>query len=120
MNFRNKNLIDLAKGRECFILSPECVGGTDTTVSCHSNAQRHGHGTSIKSHDCFSAPGCAGCNHYLDQSGVPREVKELMFRNAFERWLVFLWSSGLIQVAGARFRREPKTTISKVMPRRHV
>lgn len=122
MNYRCRPFLDLAKGQPCFVQSPACRGvGTEHTVASHSNLQRHGHGGAIKSHDCFSAPGCDRCNWYLDQGPAPREEKEQLFMAAWERWILHLLASGKLVVKGAR---TPKEAVyqpsSKIMPRRHA
>lgn len=120
MNFRSRRFLDLARGQPCFVQSPECRGaGTEHTVSCHSNAQRHGHGTSIKAHDCFSVPGCDRCNWYLDQGPAPRGEKEELFMAAWERWILHLMAAGKLVVKGAKAAVEPMyKPSSKIMPRR--
>jgi len=122
VNFRSRPFLDLALGQPCFVKSPECRGaGTEHTVSCHSNALRHGHGASIKAHDCYAVPGCDRCNWYLDQGPAPRADKETLFMAAWERWMLYLMVNGKLVVKGARAPNEATyTPSSKIMPRRHV
>jgi hypothetical protein len=88
-------------------------------VSCHSNLQRHGHGSSIKAHDCFAVPGCDCCNWYLDQSHAPRAEKEALFMAAWERWILHLMMAGKLVVKGVRAPREKLyKPSSKIMARR--
>lgn len=74
--YRNPGLLALAKGEECLTRVPSyCWGGTESTVSAHSNRTRDGKGKGIKAHDWAIAFACGGCHFFLDQSKAPREMK---------------------------------------------
>ena len=62
----NRHLLDMARGRECLIRSPICVGGTATTVACHGGGVHRGKGMGYKVGDQYTAWGCYACNHYTD------------------------------------------------------
>lgn len=74
--YRNPALLALAKGEECNTRVPSyCWGGTESTVSAHSNRTRDGKGKGIKAHDWAITFACGGCHFFLDQSTAPREMK---------------------------------------------
>ncbi|MDF3851372.1 nuclease domain-containing protein [Achromobacter denitrificans] len=74
--YRNPDLLALAKGEECLTRVPSyCWGGTESTVSAHSNRIRDGKGKGIKAHDWAIAFACGGCHFFLDQSTAPWEMK---------------------------------------------
>lgn len=58
--YRNRALLDLAHGKACLLQIPDvCIGGTETTVACHSNQARHGKAGWLKAHDWAAAWGCS-------------------------------------------------------------
>ncbi|MFY3534631.1 nuclease domain-containing protein [Achromobacter denitrificans] len=74
--YRNPELLALAEGEECLTRVPSyCWGGTESTVSAHSNQIRDGKGKGIKAHDWAIAFACGGCHFFLDQSTAPWEMK---------------------------------------------
>lgn len=121
MTFRNEHLTRLAKGRPCMAEVPNvCNHDTETTVWAHSNELRHGKGRGIKAQDCFGAFMCSGCHHWYDHGPAPREWKAQIFRDAFERTLVYLWSRGLITVAGSTQRESAYKPLAKILPRTYA
>lgn len=99
MNFRNRELLNLAYEIPCTFQLPCCEGGI-AGEPAHSNQSRHGKGGSIKAHDCFFAAGCRACHREIDQgTTMTREEKFEAWQRAFERTLLALWERGLIQVA---------------------
>jgi Putative nuclease YbcO len=92
-------MLDAARGQSCTIESVRCIGGTDTTVACHSNLQMHGRGHGHRSHDIFVAFGCQACHDWLDYGKAPREVKEAFFHRAMARTLVRMWRMGVLRAA---------------------
>ena len=70
MNWVSKELRQMARGERCLINSPMCNHNPETVVLCHG---RKGKGMGLKACDSDTVFGCSGCNHYTDQSGVPRE-----------------------------------------------
>lgn len=84
--YRNRSLLDMANGERCLLRVPLwCVGGTDTTVACHSNQSRHGKGGWLKAHDWAIAFGCRGCHAYLDASKAPAAEKAAAFELGHSR-----------------------------------
>lgn len=128
MNLEIQSLRDLAEGQPCMFEVPGvCIHDPSTTVWCHSNEQRHGKGRGIKAHDCFGAFGCSACHHWYDEDrSAARSEKAAVFREAFERTLIYLWARGLIGVvrrgtAKAGARQGPTLAlIPKILPRRPV
>lgn len=97
MNYRNRDLLDLAYQIPCTINLPCCEGGMGEPA--HSNQSRHGKGGSIKAHDCFFASGCRACHRELDQGKtMSREEKFDVWQRAYERTMLELWRRGLIGV----------------------
>jgi hypothetical protein len=82
---RNRNLLDLARGRWCLLRIPGiCAGGGDTTVACHSNFSIHGKSGARKADDHWSAWGCGACHTWLDQGPAPHAEKLNYFLAAME------------------------------------
>ena len=97
MNYRNRDLLDLAYAIPCQFNLPGCDGGVGEPA--HSNQSRHGKGGSIKSHDCFFASGCRSCHREVDQGKtMSREEKFDVWQRAYERTMLELWRRGLIGV----------------------
>lgn len=97
MNYRNRDLLDLAYQIPCTINLPCCEGGVGEPA--HSNQSRHGKGGSIKAHDCFFASGCRSCHREIDQGiTMSREEKFDAWQRAHERTMLELWRRGLIGV----------------------
>ena len=105
MTFRSRKLLDLAHD---FHTCQNC--GCHVEAGCepaHSNMSEHGKGISIKSADCYFAALCHSCHSWLDQgSGLdPSGVWEAdifskrgMWRKAFDKTLLELWSRGLLAI----------------------
>lgn len=79
---------ELCRGQPCYLLiAGVCVGGTETTVPCHSNASIHGKGRGIKAHDVYTVPGCWRCHAVLDQGAqFSRDEKFAIWDAAYARW----------------------------------
>jgi hypothetical protein len=64
--YRNKKLTNAAKGQECTLNIPgACVGGTETTVACHSPLWEDRNGT--KAPDYAISFGCVACHSVIDR-----------------------------------------------------
>ena len=92
MNYRNRKLLDLARGQPCIV----CGADDGTTVAAHSNWSAHGKGKSIKAHDCFIA---FRCHMELDEGKQSRDDKVAMFRSAMDATMLHLWRTGKIKVS---------------------
>lgn len=83
---KNGHLLNLARDKPCLILSPICVGGTETTVACHGAGVINGKGLGYKIGDHLTAWGCYACNHYTDAyKGASKAEKEAAFMAGHER-----------------------------------
>lgn len=95
MNYRNKDLLDAAKGQPCMC----CGAEDDTIVAAHSNQSRHGKGMSIKAHDCFIAFLCSRCHYRLDQGKeLTRQERIEMWQEAHDKTLLHLFQTERLTV----------------------
>ena len=104
MNYRNLDLLDLAKhAPHCM----SCLAHNDgTLVAAHAN--HVGKGIGMKSHDFAWAAMCFKCHARLDQGmDLSREQRRSMWERAYWRTQEWLWSSGKIYVA-AEFVRDDR------------
>lgn len=120
MSYRNRPLLDLAKGQPCMVhIRDICNANPATTVSAHSNQARHGHGRSIKADDCFIAWVCSACHAELDQGKMGRALKADYWQHGFEMTLLAMWQEGMISVHGTKAKDQPSyQRSSKILPRR--
>ena len=96
--YRNRALLDLARGRPCLLQVPDvCIGGMETTVACHSNQARHGKAGWLKAHDWAAAWGCIACHAYIDQNttGATYDEKVALWEAGFQRTRLALIVLGL-------------------------
>lgn len=99
MNYRNRDLLDLAYAIPCQFNLTCCEGG-DSGEPAHSNQIRHGKGGSIKAHDIFFAAGCRSCHREIDQgNNMTRQEKFDAWQRAYESTMLELWRRGLIRVS---------------------
>lgn len=120
MSYRNRNLLDLARGQPCMAgIIDICNHDPATTVSAHSNQARHGHAGALKADDCFIAWLCSSCHAELDQGRMRRKLKAEYWDRAFEATLLSMWEQGLISVRGKQPKDQPIYKRStKILPRR--
>lgn len=79
--YRDRALLDMARGRPC--LFPGAVhAGPETTVAAHSNHMEHGKARGRKADDCYSAWACATCHTWYDQGSADRYEKRRAFDEA--------------------------------------
>lgn len=107
MSYRNRALLDLAYQLDCQAQIPGiCAGGAGEPM--HSNQQRHGIGTSVKSADVYFGSGCRACHQAIDHGhpSLSGEARKLYWQFAFERTLLLLWTYGLVTVAREADRSE--------------
>lgn len=98
MNYRNRDLLDLAYQLPCQLQFEGCEGGI-AGEPAHANSQLYGKGGSIKAHDCFFVPACRSCHRELDQGRKwNKEEKRVFWEDAFRRTVLLLWENDLIQV----------------------
>lgn len=96
MTYRNKKLLDLARGQSC----QSCGAQDGTVVSAHSNSSIHGKGMHIKAHDCFIAWLCHDCHALLDsEKGMTREERVDMWRAAHDKTILEMFRQNLLTVS---------------------
>jgi hypothetical protein len=61
--------------------------------------QRHGRGSHHRSHDCFVVAACPDCHAWLDSGKASRMDKDIAFIAALDRYVLWLWQEGKVQVA---------------------
>lgn len=85
--YRNRDLLDLAEGKECLIRVPGvCVGGTETTVACHANESIFGKAKGLKAHDWAAAWGCWACHAFVDtEMKVAKSIRDAYLRDGIKR-----------------------------------
>ena len=65
--YRNKKILDYARGQECQIRLPGvCNENPETVVACHIRQYEFGAGIGIKPDDCCVAYCCSSCHDQLD------------------------------------------------------
>lgn len=95
--YRNKKILQSAKGETCTIRSVWCNGNTNTTVAAHSDYQEHGKGKGLKSHDCFVAYSCSRCHDWISQSAASRADKYDAFCRGMHRTWLKLLQNGVLK-----------------------
>jgi hypothetical protein len=85
--YRNKNLLNLARGEECLLnIHKRCLTGEgSTTVACHENSLEAGKGMGLKADDSRTVWGCYFCHTMLDQGDMTSEQQKQVFKDAYER-----------------------------------
>lgn len=91
--YRDRNLLDLAKGQHCLVRKHGvCRGDSSTVVAAHSNQGIHGKGMGQKASDAFIVNACFYCHNWLDQGNATKEEKIRAFEAAHNRQII-LWQS---------------------------
>ena len=119
MNYRNRDLLDLAKhAPHCMLCGKPNDGDV---VAMHSNSHIHGKGAMLKAGDNWSAFGCMSCHTRIDQGPESREERQVLWLLAHIATMNWLWSTGKICVA-AEFVREdrPEPVKRKVLKSRPI
>jgi hypothetical protein len=96
--YRNRALLDLARGMPCKIRVPGvCCSDPRTVVACHSNQSRHGKAGWLKTHDWAAAWGCVACHAHIDQNttGATYEQKVALWEAGFQETRLSLIVLGL-------------------------
>ena len=89
MNYRDRELLDMAYEFPCLLQLPYCEGGMGEPA--HSNQAVHGKGGAQKAHDCFYVPGCRACHREIDQGRtMTREEKFEAWNRAYWRFVPLL------------------------------
>jgi hypothetical protein len=89
-NYRDRNLLDLARGQHCLFRLPGiCNSDAATVVAAHSNSSAHGKGGAMKASDVYSVWGCSRCHTWYDSSmSATRAQREYAFAIAHERQVI--------------------------------
>ncbi|MBI4695545.1 MAG: DUF1364 family protein [Gammaproteobacteria bacterium] len=102
MNYRNPELLELARGKPCMMrLQRVCNGNPETVVWAHLNSLDSGKGTGIKGHDSEGGFACSACHDALDgRTRVHYSRNELREAglHMMRRTMTFLLAEGLIAV----------------------
>ena len=97
--YRNKRLLDAARGQECMVQIPGvCNNNPETVVAAHSNQLKHGKGGGLKAHDCYVAWACYACHAELDQGKMRYEKKCEYWQAGFERTMLQMFLQGIVKV----------------------
>ena len=98
MTFRSRLLLDCAQGSPCTLnLAQTC--GRYPSVPCHSDMQKHGRGIGHKSSDVYAIAGCPDCHALFTRDHLGRDGYYEVWRNAFERYQLWLFETGRVRVA---------------------
>jgi hypothetical protein len=93
MTYRNKKLLELARQIPCTLCGVE----DGTIVAAHSNQQKDGKGTGIKSADYRIASLCYKCHMELDQGrSLTKSMRVELWEQAHRRTIGELFEKGLI------------------------
>lgn len=118
MNFRSRELLDLAAHElPCQFQIPG-ICTVSPGVFCHSNEQGDGKGLGIKAHDCLAALGCVACHRWYDIGPSPRAEKREVFGRALKRTLVLLFTEGYIGVLRGHPVTQARERIERMKPLR--
>lgn len=83
----DKAMLAACRGERCYLRIPGvCIGGTETTVACHTNESALGKGMGLKAPDVYTVPGCFSCHQWLDQGPALKTDKFSAWRHAFAAW----------------------------------
>lgn len=103
MTYRSRKYLDAAKGQPCSLQIPGvCIGGTDTTVACHSPLREDREGT--KAGDHVVADGCFACHNHLDRrtklhgDHITEEDQRYYFHRGMVRTLANRLERGILKV----------------------
>ena len=98
--YRNKKLLNAARGQQCQIqIDDVCNGNPDTVVAAHSNQLQHGKGMGIKSHDCYVAWACSNCHFEIDQgSKLSRQEKDEYWQIGFQKTILQMFLQDIVSV----------------------
>lgn len=101
MTYRSRKYLAAAKGQPCTLQIPGvCIGGTETTVACHSPLKEDRNGT--KAPDYCVADGCSACHDYLDRRSrvcgehITEEYQRFYFHRGMVRTLANRLERGIL------------------------
>jgi hypothetical protein len=95
MTYRNKKLLEICRKLPCRICGIE----DGTVIAAHSNQQRDGKGTGIKSADYRIAALCNKCHMELDQGRKMSKTERIeLWEDAHRRTIGALFERGFLKV----------------------
>ena len=96
--YRNKKILDYAKGQDCSIRLPGCCNNTETVVAAHIHEYEFGHAKGIKADDCCVAYVCYHCHLILDgANNYDKDWLEGQFHKANTRTLRLCFRDGIVK-----------------------
>lgn len=94
MNYRNKKLLDSAKGMPC----QNCGIQDGTVVAAHSNQYRDGRGMGIKAKDFRIAYLCSKCHYLVDfDRDLTKDEKTEIWEAAHRKTIGLLFETGVVK-----------------------
>jgi hypothetical protein len=98
--YRNKKILQSAKGEDCQARFPGCLNERATTVFCHLNELWAGKGYGMKADDCAGFYGCHHCHDIYDgrkRSHIFNKDKDFYVLKAYYRTIRRLLDKGVIK-----------------------
>lgn len=95
--YRNKKILESARGERCTFLSPSCNGNTETVVFCHVNDPLAGKGMKQKADDYAGFYGCSACHAFYDNYELPTEQMDGYVLGALYRTWRRLIDKGILK-----------------------
>lgn len=118
MTYRNRELLDLARGQDCRARIPNvCNGNPETVVSMHYPEAL---GTGLKQPDFRTAWGCSACHDFIDartHKDTDRQMRLWYWNLAHLATLEYLFESGALTVTGSKVRELRPQKLAKIAPR---
>lgn len=140
MNYRSRQLLDLAYELECTLRIPGCCTG-GTGEPAHANQAIWGKGGAMKAHDFAFASACRACHMELDQGkNYSEESRQFFWLRGHVETMRQLWGRGLLKVnaqprmvicigngpahslvdeRAAKRERKSRCTTKRALPRRY-
>ena len=115
MTYRNRPLLDLARGQHCTArILGVCNHNPETVVSAHDNRW---HGMSDKAPDFRVAWCCSACHDWIDgrSGGASNQDRHAAWDAAHRETVACMWLQGLVQVKGYTPREKRPTRSAKVL-----
>lgn len=116
--YRDRALLDMAKGRHCLLQSFDGGHNIETTVAAHSNESRHGKGKSRKADDIYSVWACARCHTFFDFAGIPRDEARELFAVAHAKQIRAWKRIAVDPSEPARFRKAAQRALEELEKRK--
>lgn len=96
--YRNKKILNFAKGQDCTMNLPGfCNYNSETSVFAHLNESFAGKGTAQKADDCAGFIGCSGCHTAYDTGKIEEEDKYFYLLRACYRTTRKLIDAGILK-----------------------